>query len=255
MKTAMSVLRDQIWQFAGALLALITLGVTVYLFFFGQQFKALQVVILANTSLVEVEQSIAQNIKISYKGDDISNLSLVQLKLENIGSKAVLETDYVRPIKFSFPAQSKIIEASITESNPPNVGMSIQSNQNIATLSQVLLNPKDRVIIRFLIANTPTQNSNIPFDIDARIVEVQRISTTTAIAEPTQQINTNNILNIIVVICGVLALLVMMYGGFSFMTSQGAKPAVDRARMITIFGIVVVTLLAVAVAIVNILRA
>lgn len=172
MRATLNILRDQIWQFIGAFLALIALCVTVYLFFFGQQTKLLQVVILANTSLVEVEQSIAQNIKISYKGEDISNLSLVQIKLENTGNKPITEADYVRPVKFSFPSQSRIIEASITESNPANIGMSIQNDQNTATLSKVLLNPKDRVIVRFLVANVPPQTGSIPFEVDARIVEV-----------------------------------------------------------------------------------
>jgi len=254
MKAAMNVLRDQVWQFIGAFLGLITLGATIYLFLFGQQTKILQVVVLANTSLVEVEQTVAQNIRISYKGEDISNLSLVQIKLENIGNKPINEADYVRPIKLLFPPQARIIEASIAESNPTNIGMSIENDQNTATLSKVLLNPKDRVIVRFLIADIPPQVGNTPFQLDARIVEIQNVSVITAIAEPAQNINRNDILNVVVITCGILALIVMAFGGLSFIILRGSRTSVDRVRILTIFGVVVVILLAIAEAIVNIFR-
>lgn len=46
----------------------------------------------------------------------------------------------------------------------------------------------------------------------------------------------------------------MVYGGVSFIISGGSRTSVDRARIITIFGVVVVVLLAIAEAIVNIFR-
>ena len=73
------------WQPLGVIIAIIAIIVSLYVYSQQKNIKALQVVILSNTSLVEIEDSITSNIKIFYEDKQINDLSLIQLKLENSG--------------------------------------------------------------------------------------------------------------------------------------------------------------------------
>jgi len=177
------ILRDQIWQFVSCLVAAVAIFTTYHVFFLQQDVKALQVVLLASTSLIEVERSVAEEIRILYGDQTITNLSLFQIKVENIGRQPICEEDYARSIKLIFPPQAEVIEAVVLESNPPNIGMTVQKEHNAAILPPVLLNEKDRAIIRMLVSNVPDNGSAQPFNIDARIVGVKEVHLVSAIEE------------------------------------------------------------------------
>lgn len=181
MQTTLRILRDNTWQFVGAIFSALAILVTYNIFFLEREVKELQVVILASTSLVEVEQSITEDIKVLYKDQPIANLSLVQVKVENSGNQAIREEDYAQPIKFVFPSQAEIVEAVVLESSPPNIGITVQMEQNTAILSPVLLNEEDQVIIRLLVVNVPTNYDEQPFEVNARIAEVKDIHVVSAI--------------------------------------------------------------------------
>ncbi len=177
------ILRDPIWQFLGTIAGLLAILATYNIFFLEREVKALHIVTLASTSMVKVEQSITEDINVLYRDQPIANLSLFQIKIENAGNQAIREEDYVRPIKFTFPPQAEIVEADIVESRPPNIGMTVQWDQNHATLSPVLLNAQDRAIVRLLVTNMPFNSDAQPFDVDARIAEVKEVHLVEAIEE------------------------------------------------------------------------
>jgi hypothetical protein len=183
-KRVNDILRDNIWQFVSVIVGIIAIFVAYDIFFRDREVKALQIVILASSSLVEVEPSIAQDIEISYRNQAVNNLSLIQVKVENIGNQVIRGGDYEQPIKFVFPSESKIVEAAVSESNPPNIGMTVQTEENIATLSPALLNAGDRVILRFLVVDMPSDFNEQPFQIaGGRIAEVKVIPVIEAIRE------------------------------------------------------------------------
>jgi hypothetical protein len=179
----LQVLRDQAWQFVGSLIGALAIFATYHVFFLERDVKALQVVVLADTSLVGVERSVAEEITILYGDQAITNLSLFQVKVENNGTQTIREEDYVRPVEFVFPPQAEIVEAVVLESVPQSIGMTVQKEQNTAILSPVLLNEEDRVIIRMLVSNMPTNGGAQLFNIDARIAGVREVDLVSAIDE------------------------------------------------------------------------
>jgi len=76
----LQVLRDQVWQFVGAIMGVIIGVLTVLSSYHAlslqREIKALQVVILASTSLVEVEQSMTDEIKVLYRDQPVAALSI-----------------------------------------------------------------------------------------------------------------------------------------------------------------------------------
>ncbi len=181
MTTISRIVRDPIWQFISVGIGIVGLIALIISFFLGQEFKALEVVILASTSLVEVDPSVAENIRVLYKDKPVSNLSLFQTRIENRGTQTIREEDYVQPIQFVFPSQAEIVDAMVLESSPPNIGMTVTMERNVVTLSPVLLNEGDRVIVRFIVINMPTIYSAQPIMIHGRIAGVKDIRFVTAI--------------------------------------------------------------------------
>jgi len=68
------LLRDPGWQFVGALLTLLFGAWAVYTFFIAREVRELQIVVLANSSLIEIEQDVANEIDILYKDQQVNNL-------------------------------------------------------------------------------------------------------------------------------------------------------------------------------------
>ena len=147
----------------------------------GRDSKVLRPTILANSSLLEVDKTIRDNIKISYKNSSIDNLSFVEMGLENIGNREIREDDYEKgqPLQLIFPKEVNILDAVVSEKRPEDVEMKVQHKQNQVSLSPALLNQRDRVTIKVFLTNMPTGNAEKLISLQGRIKggSIQPIST------------------------------------------------------------------------------
>lgn len=144
-----------IWQFVGIVIGIVAVWATYDVFNKSQEIRDLQIVTLADTSLVEIKNDVATNIEVFYKGKEFSNLSLLQLKIENIGTEPILITDYVEQISIAFPKQAKIIESAIIASEPRNINAKATLENNTVSIEPVLLNSGDRFVIKLIVADIP----------------------------------------------------------------------------------------------------
>jgi hypothetical protein len=160
--------RELISGVVGAILALITIASAHYISFLESPVKELQVVTLANTSLTEVVKSIGEDIK-GFCNEQIENVSVVQVKVENSGNQPIVKADYDEPIKLIFPLQTTVEKAEALKPPLSNTKMQVEPEQNNATLLPTLFNPGDRVTIRILLLNMPTDSQSEPFSIDGKI--------------------------------------------------------------------------------------
>jgi hypothetical protein len=143
------LLRDSSWQFWGVIISILSLIFSVYVFFYPNT-KAIEIAILANAPLVEINPGATDKITVLYGTRPVENPLLLQVRLENVGAETIREEDYAHPISIVLPKGSKVLEASITDTNPNDIVMTLQSSDNTVTLSKSLLNSGDRVIIRML---------------------------------------------------------------------------------------------------------
>ncbi len=174
----MKALRDPIWQFIGALVALGALFAAYDIFFRGKPQKEMQILLTSATSLVEIKPEAAQDIEILYKGQRAAFVSLVQIQILNSGNQPITENDYSRPISFSFEPKDEIADASIAGSVPENIGMVItKTSKYQAEAHPTLLNPGDSVTVRFVIVQDSSSTSYAP-RIDGRIAGVKNIKLT-----------------------------------------------------------------------------
>lgn len=146
-----NILERQIWQFVGVIVGLIAIVITLWLDRANRDIKELTVSTVINSSLVEIEPVVARDIQVLYKNREVHNLSLIVVRIENTGNVEIRTSDYERPISLEFFADSTVVEATLTDANPPAMAIDIDINNNIATLENVLYNPGDWVAINFLI--------------------------------------------------------------------------------------------------------
>ena len=153
-------IRDPVWQFIGVVFANVLFfgGIAFYLFY-QKPTKELRVIVLTNTPLVSVAQEIsnqleiADEIEIFYQGRPVQNVSLIDIQVLNSGNQPLVETDFRKPISFSFNADFEIVHFDFVESNPPNIATGARLNKlssHEIEISPTLLNPADWVRVRLL---------------------------------------------------------------------------------------------------------
>jgi hypothetical protein len=175
--------RDSIWQFIGTLIALAAIGVSVWFFVLQRNVKSVQVVVLAETSLLEIPSLVAGDVQVLYQGRPIPNLTPVQVKVENNGTVEIRNADYEKPITLVFPEGAEVLDSQVLETKPVDLALQVEKQGNKAVLSPVLLNAGDRAIVRFVLAGMPTRWSANSLGVSGRIAGVKELSAVSAVTE------------------------------------------------------------------------
>ena len=169
----------------GILVGLVGIVLAVAFFTAGREDKTLRGVVLSQTTLVG--GPIPEVISITYKDRGVRSLSLVAVRLENTGTEPVRPEDYADPIVFVFDEGSEIIQATATESQPPEIveiGVKVTlRGKHQAEVEAILLNEGDRVIVEFLVIDLPSSTDVEAFDLKFRIADVEEIPVVSAIEE------------------------------------------------------------------------
>ena len=165
-------LRDPVWQFIGALIALIATVITVLIFLAQRNRKSLSYEILSCIPVVSVSSEIEGKLKILFKGKAVTKVYLVIIKLSNLGNVPITSSDYEKPVRFKFHKGSKILTAEIAERSPKNLTVSFTFDETIVKLEPALLNSGDYISLQFLASGL---DSSLPIDVDGRIAGVKDI--------------------------------------------------------------------------------
>lgn len=148
----MEFLRDQIWQFWGAVIGALALLITVIFFILQRKNKRLTYSILTETPLLSVDDELRGKIKIQYGRKSIQNIYLVLLQIQNQGNVDIASSDYEKPITFSFE-NSEILSIETVEVSPKSLTPTIISTLSSFTIEPILLNKKDHIVIKLLFSN------------------------------------------------------------------------------------------------------
>ena len=74
-------LRDPIWQFFGAFISIIGLGISIYGLIRQKNKKSLSYVITTNTNLLRVADEIKDQVKVFYEETPLQNIYLICLSI------------------------------------------------------------------------------------------------------------------------------------------------------------------------------
>lgn len=165
------ILRDPLWTFVGAILAILAVIVTIIIYFAQRKIKKLSYEIVSNTQLLGVKEEMQGNIKVLYNGQEVKNVHLLTLRFLNAGNQSIVTSDYERPLSIEVNSNAKILTYEVLEQDPPNIGASLHSTDNKIMLNSVLLNAKDSISIKALVSDLEGNPK-----IDGRINGVKEIS-------------------------------------------------------------------------------
>jgi hypothetical protein len=166
----LDLLRDPIWQFIGAILGIIAIVVSVYLFLLQRNRKSLAYKIETETALLTVTDELRGKLQIIYEGVPVQNVHLIILKIISDGNLPIASNDFEKPLNFSFGDEAVVLGAEIIKTNPITLKPKLNIMEGKISLEPTLLNSKDTLTIKVIISQfggviTP----------DARIVGVSNI--------------------------------------------------------------------------------
>jgi hypothetical protein len=159
------------WQFLiGALIAIVTIIVSIVIYFKQRSRKRLSYRILSNTVLLGVEEEVKKDIQLSYKGKAIVGVRLLVLRIFNSGNVPVVSTDYEKPISIDLGKETRVLTAEVIKKSPPNLQSAISIEDHVVTLYPALLNPADSITTKMLV--TKYENG---LEVNSRIIGVSRV--------------------------------------------------------------------------------
>ena len=171
----LQLLRDPIWQSIGALFGAVALGLTVGLYVWDRrrERKKVSLEVMANVPLFRVSPRAGKKLRVLYGDREISNLSLIQYRIQNTGRLPIPPADIVKPIRICLSPKASIVETGIVSLQPPDLNVQVsQIDDSTVELTKSLLNPGDSVVGKIVAADNDGSIRT-----EARIVGVSSIKT------------------------------------------------------------------------------
>jgi len=174
-------LRDAIWQFIGAALSLVAILISIYIYIAQQKRKSLTYDIITLTPLLTVQEELVGKVKITYEGKQIQKAYLLVIKVLDDGNTPILPSDFIEPLTFSFSNEIKFLGVEVIDTYPANLNPKLEIGKNSCTISPLLLNKKEAIVLKFLLSNTGT---GLGLKSQARIVGINEVGMKPYIYKP-----------------------------------------------------------------------
>lgn len=145
-------LRDPIWQFVGALTALLAILVSIRLFNLQRSKKSLAWDVLAAMPVMTISEKLKGRIRITFDGTHVDNVYIVLLRIRNDGNAPILISDFVEPLGLTFPKNTRILGLEVAHTIPRELKPELSIESDEVVFSPLLLNPKDTITLRILVS-------------------------------------------------------------------------------------------------------
>lgn len=159
--------RDPIWQFwvgvSSLGLSALAILVTIILAIRGRQRKLLTYEVVSNTSVINVDNDVGEDLKLLLEGQVVTKVRLHVIKLLNAGNTTIESSDYPNQLNFQFdspPFPQPLIRCGIHRTEPPNLLHAHQlrnlltideTSQSLMTLKPPMLNPRQAIYLKVLL--------------------------------------------------------------------------------------------------------
>ena len=133
--------------------------------------KRLSYLVVTDTPLLTVEETIRDNLQILYDHTPVRNVRLLEVMIQNSGNVPVLARDYEAPVCIHFGHEAKVLTTTVTDSVPTALRASVCAVADEVRLSPVLLNRGDMLIVRTLVSD-----ANGDLRVEGHIAGVKRLT-------------------------------------------------------------------------------
>lgn len=144
------LLRDPLWQFVGALLALLALIVSVASVMIYRNRKGLSYEVVLNSRLLSVDEEIEGRVKVTFDNYPVSGVRMLIVHVRNNGNVPIEESDYDSNLGFWVKGGPKVLTAEVVETKPPDIRAHVEAFENTVYLDKMLLNAGDALTLKLL---------------------------------------------------------------------------------------------------------
>lgn len=166
----LEIIRDPLWQFVGAMLAVVALVASFLIYQLQRSRKGITYDVLSRTNLLTVREELEGKLQVLYEGEPAKSLTLIVLRVWNSGNQPILAADFERPVSFCTGKTSRLLSAAVTQVEPPELMVDVEVVENMLTIMPTLLNSGDAVTLKLLV-----RDSGSALCPDARVVGVKSI--------------------------------------------------------------------------------
>jgi hypothetical protein len=153
MNNTFNFLRDPIWQFIGAVLALVIIIITIIFSSKQRKKKKLAYNIITNTPVLSINEELNTNLEVLFNKSPVKNLQLLIIKLLNTGNTEICKEDFEEPISVNFSENMELLSIEFINKTPSNLDPHGQYSKKRFSINPMLLNSGDSLTIKFLINN------------------------------------------------------------------------------------------------------
>jgi hypothetical protein len=168
------LLRDPVWQFVGAALALVAIFVSLYSYLKQRPKKRLVVEKRAVVPLVSSRVKHFPGLEVLFNREPIEFATVLAVRVRNTGNSPILPQDYENAICLKFDQGVGVLAVEIKNREPENLSIEAYALDGRIDFSKCLLNPGDHFECVAVLKNTEGD-----FEAHARIAGVAKLETTT----------------------------------------------------------------------------
>jgi hypothetical protein len=149
--------------------AIVTVIVTVIVFWLQRKRKRLTYKVTSDLDLLTKNEQIRGQVKVLYADKPVENVRLYTIQVINSGRLVIERTDFDGPLHIEFDNNAQILSVEVIDTIPDDLPAEIEQKPNSIAISPLLMNRKDSITIKFIL-----NGHFIPY-VHARIKDVPKI--------------------------------------------------------------------------------
>jgi hypothetical protein len=153
----MEFLRDPLWQFIGAVLALAAIALTIWLTVKDRQRKRFTPIVLSHGPLISIaeEQELRNRLIVSFDNQLLAEPDIYAfiIRFMNTGNIALTREDMSDPVRIDFNPEAEVLTVNVLETGPEPFDAKAESDGSRAILNPVLMNKGQFVTVKILVRN------------------------------------------------------------------------------------------------------
>lgn len=160
----MELLRDPLWQFIGAVLALLALPTGFWIYLLQRARKEIAYGLLSSRRLISLSSDLRDRVAITLDGKSVEDVHLLIVGIKNSGNVPILESDFLYSPSIRAENGTEFISAEISKVHPSNLQPSLKLYPDRLEVAPLLLNPGDYISVQAL-ASGPSPKASPDFRI------------------------------------------------------------------------------------------
>ena len=159
------------WQGAGVVISAILAIIAIIVGIKQNRKKKLSYNVLFSEPLLNFDKKLQNDLNVTYKGQEVEQLNVFQIKFINDGKVPIRRDDFDEPIECLFYNCKTFFDIELTDSNPKNLRINVDQKDKRLIIQPTLINPNDSFTLRITF-----DGEDRKYNLSARIEGIEKLS-------------------------------------------------------------------------------